>query len=129
MKVRDEIVATGKRNHEAYLASDHMDVYVATSMRERHEYQIVNKVINEVFANSGLAKLKLLCFDPTQAYCTDRIDKGLAEGLMLKRANARCIWRKKPILLERTRNWPAPSRRSGRSLYSDGTGWRRGTIC
>ncbi|HEX4796293.1 MAG TPA: hypothetical protein VH370_21060 [Humisphaera sp.] len=86
VKIKDEVVAIGKRNHEAYLASDHMDVYVATSMRERHEYQIVNKVISAVFAHPGLTKLKLRCFDPTQAYCADRIDKGLAEGLMLKRA-------------------------------------------
>lgn len=86
LQLREEIVALGRRNHEAYLACDHMDVYVATSMRERHEYQIVNQVISQVFSNPELQKLKIRWFDPTQAYCLDRIDKGLAEGLMLKRA-------------------------------------------
>ena len=83
---REKVVAIGKRNHLAYLASDHMDVYVATSMRERHEYQMVNEVVKEVFSCPELAKLKIRWFDPTQAYCEDHIDKGLVEGLMLKRA-------------------------------------------
>jgi hypothetical protein len=55
-------------------------------MRERHEYQVVNKVVADVFADGRLKKLKLRWFDPTQACCEERIDKGLAEGLMLKRA-------------------------------------------
>jgi hypothetical protein len=83
---RGRIVGMGRRNHQAYLASDYMDVYVATSMRERHEYQIVSRVVQEVFQHPALLHLKLRWFDPTQAYCEDRIDKGLAEGLMLKRA-------------------------------------------
>jgi hypothetical protein len=83
---RERIVGKGRRNYQAYLASNHMDVYVATSMRERHEYQIVSRVVQEVFQQPALLDLKLRWFDPTQAYCDDRIDKGLAEGLMLKRA-------------------------------------------
>lgn len=83
---RDDLIGKGIRNHEAYLASDHMDVYVATSMRERHEYFIVNKITEKIFADDRLKELKLRWFDPTQAYCQDRIDKGLAEALMLKRA-------------------------------------------
>jgi len=83
---RERIVEKGRRNHQAYLVSNHIDVYVATSMRERYEYQIVSRVVQEVFHNSALLHLKLRWFDPTQAYCDDRIDKGLAEGLMLKRA-------------------------------------------
>jgi len=86
IRARDRIVEKGCRNHQAYLASNHMDVYVATSMRERHEYQIVSRVVQEVFHHPALLRLKLRWFDPTQAYCEDRIDKGLAEGLMLKRA-------------------------------------------
>ncbi len=83
---RERIVEIGKRNHKAYLVSDHMDVYVATSMRERHEYQVVNRVAKDVFSQPVLEELKIRWFNPTQAYCEDRIDKGLAEGLMLKRA-------------------------------------------
>lgn len=82
----NRVLAKGKRNHEAYLASDHMDVYVATSMRDKHEYFIVNRISDKVFADKRLVDLRLRYFDPTQAYCSDRIDKGLAEALMLKRA-------------------------------------------
>jgi len=83
---REKIIEKGRRNHQAYLASNHMDVYVATSMRERHEYQTANQVINDVFKKPLLQELNLRWFDPTQAYCEERIDKGLAEALMLRRA-------------------------------------------
>jgi hypothetical protein len=83
---RQAVVATGMRNHEAYLASDHLDVYVATSMRERHEYLLVSDLTTQIFSQEKLVRLKLRWFDPTQAYCADRVDKGLAEALMLKRA-------------------------------------------
>lgn len=76
----------GRRNHHAYLASDHMDVYVATSMRAPHEYLAVNRMANQIFSSSTLSELNPRYFDPTQAYCSHRIDKGLAEALMLKRA-------------------------------------------
>lgn len=85
-EIQDQVVLTGKRNHEAYLASDHMDVYVATSMRERHEYQVVSETIAQVFGAPCLNDLKIRWFDPTQAYCDNRIDKGLVEALMLRRA-------------------------------------------
>lgn len=84
---RREIVEVGRRNHDAYLASDHLDVYVATSMRKRHEYLQVHEWTREIFEeNQALETLKLRWFDPTQAYCEERIDKGLSEALMLKRA-------------------------------------------
>lgn len=83
---RKGIVERGIRNQEAYLTSDHLDVYIATSMRERHEYFWVNRIIKEIFNHATLKPLKLRWFDPTQAYCRNRIDKGLAEALMLKRA-------------------------------------------
>ena len=83
---RKSLVEKGARNHSAYLVSDHLDVYVATSMRERHEYLMVYETARAIFRHSYLARLKLRFFDPTQAYCLDRIDKGLAEALMLKRA-------------------------------------------
>ena len=85
-KLRKEIVKIGVRNQDAYLASDHLDVYVATSMRKRHEFLMVNDLANKIFNQGELSELNLRWFDPTQAYCGDRIDKGLAEGLMLKRA-------------------------------------------
>lgn len=85
-KKRIEIVKRGEINHNAYLASDHLDVYVATSMRERHEYVYVNRIIKKIFQHDILAPLKLRVFDPTQAYCKNRVDKGLSEALMLRRA-------------------------------------------
>lgn len=85
-KYRKSIVKKGEKNYEAYLSSDHLDVYVATSMRQPHEFVIVNKLAKKIFEHEILKPLKLRWFDPTQAYCKDRIDKGLAEGLMLKRA-------------------------------------------
>lgn len=84
---RERVVGRGKWNQICYLTWDHMDVYVATSMRQRHEYLLVNRVIAELVRSEELASLKLRVFDPTQAYCTDRIDKGLSEALMLKRAS------------------------------------------
>lgn len=83
---RQAIVGSGIRNHQAYLASDHLDVYVATSMRQRHEFLVVHELTQQIFDQPQLRRLKPRWFDPTQAYCGDRIDKGLAEGLMLKRA-------------------------------------------
>jgi hypothetical protein len=76
----------GVRNQNAYLVSDHLDIYIATSMRRRHEYLEVADFARQVFDREELKSLKLRWFDPTQAYCPDRIDKGLSEALMLKRA-------------------------------------------
>ena len=83
---RVAIVDKGTRNNRAYLASDHLDVYVATSMRERHEYLQIADFTKAVFGHKTLKDLKLRFFDPTQAYCRERIDKGLTEALMLRRA-------------------------------------------
>ena len=85
-KVLARVLKQGVRNHRAYLISDHIDVYVATSMRRRHEYLEVAAFTNNVFKCEPISGLNLRWFDPTQAYCSDRIDKGLAEALMLKRA-------------------------------------------
>jgi hypothetical protein len=55
-------------------------------MRRRHEYLEVAEFTKRLFNQPRIKPLKLRWFDPTQAYCSDRIDKGLAEALMLKRA-------------------------------------------
>jgi hypothetical protein len=85
-KKMSNAIKLGEKNQIAYLSSDHLDVYVATSMRKPHEYISVSNVINKIFYSTELTDLKLRWFDPTQAYCRDRIDKGLSEALMLKRA-------------------------------------------
>lgn len=84
--ILEDIRARGLRNQHAYLVSDHLDVYVATSMRRRHEYVEIAQFTKRLFEQEPLRDLKLRWFDPTLAYCVDRIDKGLAEALMLKRA-------------------------------------------
>jgi hypothetical protein len=76
----------GWLNTSHYLAADFMDVYVATSMRERWEFEDVNNFVRKLSANPNLNDLKLRYFDPTQSHLDYRIDKGLIEGLMLKRA-------------------------------------------
>lgn len=85
-RVLERVQENGTRNHRAYLSSDHLDVYIATSMRRRHEYIEVAEFAQQLFKQDLLSSLNLRWFDPTQAYCPDRIDKGLAEALMLKRA-------------------------------------------
>ena len=77
----------GIRNHEAYLTWDHMDIYVATSMREHHQFYSIAKITDKIFKDDRLKSMKLRWFDPTQAFCLSRLDKGLTEALMLKRAN------------------------------------------
>jgi hypothetical protein len=85
-KHRDATIAKSLENQRAYLTSDHLDVYVATSMREKHEFVATKSLVTSIFAHPMLEPLKLRWFDPTQAYCADRIDKGLSEALMLRRA-------------------------------------------
>lgn len=84
--ILEDTIAKGRQNHKAYLACDHLDVYIATSMRQRHEFAMISRLTREIFADRALHDLRLRYFDPTQAYCDNRIDKGLAEALMLRRA-------------------------------------------
>jgi len=85
-KRRLEVIEIGKRNQIAYLTSDHLDVYIATSMRLKHEFISVSRTVQQLESQNILKDLSIRFFDPTQAYCENRIDKGLSEGLMLKRA-------------------------------------------
>lgn len=86
LKESEQYKKIGIDNHYSYLASDHLDIYIATSMRHPHEYVFVNELADEIFSSHYLNDLNLRHFDPTQAYCKSRIDKGLSEALMLKRA-------------------------------------------
>jgi hypothetical protein len=64
-----------------------MDVYLSTSMRYRWDYEETAEFIENVFEkNTDLKGLNIRYFDPTQSLCQNRIDKGLVESLMLKRA-------------------------------------------
>ena len=76
----------GESNFRKYLTFDHMDVYVATSMRKKKDYISVGTFIKEVFSDPRIKPLKLRYFDPTQSYSKSRFCKGLIECLVLKRA-------------------------------------------
>lgn len=84
--VLTDVRSRAGRNQDVYLTWDHMDVYFATSMRKRWEYEDLFDFVNQLMERSEIADLKLRHFDPTQAYTDNRVNKGLVEGLMLKRA-------------------------------------------
>ena len=75
------------RNLSRYLAADHLDVYVATSMRTDADYVSVNNFVTTLFTHERIRPLKLRYFNPTQSWIDDRVAKGLIEALMLKRAS------------------------------------------
>lgn len=81
-----EVRRIGMENLHVYLCSDEMDVYVATSMRDIEDFYFVGTITKRLFTKPELADLKLRYFDPTQSFCENRIEKGLAESLMLRRA-------------------------------------------
>jgi transcriptional regulator with XRE-family HTH domain len=83
----EETQDTALRNLARYLAADHMDVYVATSMRTSADYISVNHFVNLLFSHERIRPLKLRYFNPTQSWVDDRVAKGLVEALMLKRAS------------------------------------------
>jgi hypothetical protein len=84
----------GIKNTDIYLTWDHMDLYFATSMRKRWEYEDLFRFVNSVMeeerlsqaGNKTLRELNVRHFDPTQSFDKNRINKGLIESLMLKRA-------------------------------------------
>lgn len=82
----EKVRETATRNQDIYLTWDHMDVYFATSMRKRWEFEDLFDFVNGLMNEPALQGLNLRHFDPTQAFTKDRVDKGLVESLMLKRA-------------------------------------------
>ena len=75
------------KNFSYYLSADHMDVYVATSMRSDADYVSVNHFVKHLFDHHKVRQLKLRYFNPTQSWVDDRIAKGLVEALMLRRSD------------------------------------------
>lgn len=74
------------QNQNTYLTWDHMDVYFATSMRKAWEYEDLYDFIKKLMSSAELEDLGVRYFDPTQSYADNRVNKGLVEALMLKRA-------------------------------------------
>lgn len=86
-KEMQELEKIATNNTNIYLIWDYMDIYVATSMRESWEYEDVYEFVNMIFNHKDIKNYNLRFFDPTQSWVKDRIQKGLVEALMLKRAS------------------------------------------
>lgn len=82
----EEVRAIATRNTDVYLTWDHMDIYFATSMRKKWEYEDLHDFVNSLMKRKDFQGLNVRYFDPTQSYDAGRISKGLVESLMLKRA-------------------------------------------
>jgi hypothetical protein len=79
----------GMVNTHRYLSLvTEMDVYVATSMREKPQFLEVAASCREIFDQNALKKLNLRYFDPTMSAAAGHEDKGLIECLMVKCAKA-----------------------------------------
>jgi len=61
-----------------------LDVYVATSMRNRQDFRNMADTCDKIFTESSLKKLNLRYFDPTLSAAGGHEDKGLIECLMVK---------------------------------------------
>ncbi len=61
-----------------------LDVYVATSMRNRQDFRKMAAFCEEVFGDEKLRALQLRYFDPTLSAAAGHEDKGLIECLMVK---------------------------------------------
>ncbi len=76
-------------NTDMYLSMvGDLDVYIATSMRNRDDFREMADFCESVFGNDQLRTLKLRYFDPTLSAAEHHEDKGLIECLMVKCAKA-----------------------------------------
>lgn len=62
---------------------EELDVYVATSMRDRQDFRDIATFCEQVFAKPELEALKVRYFDPTTSAASGHEDKGLIECLMV----------------------------------------------
>jgi hypothetical protein len=65
-----------------------LDVYVATSMREREQFLDLARMCRSIFETNDLKKLNIRYFDPTMSAAEGHEDKGLIECLMVKCSKA-----------------------------------------
>ena len=61
-----------------------LDVYVATSMRNRQDFRDMANACEKIFSDQRLKDLQLRYFDPTLSAAGGHEDKGLIECLMVK---------------------------------------------
>jgi len=75
------------KNTEYFLSMvNDLDVYVATSMRDRSDFRKMADLCEKVFRAPSLKRLTLRYFDPTVSAAEGHEDKGLIECLMVKSA-------------------------------------------
>ena len=73
------------QNTKLYLSAvGELDVYVATSMRDRQDFHTMADFCDSVFGSRELRKYDLRYFDPTLSAAENHVDKGLIECLMVK---------------------------------------------
>lgn len=61
-----------------------LDVYVATSMRNREDFRAMSRNCTTIFRSENLQPFRLRYFDPTNSAADSHEDKGLIECLMVK---------------------------------------------
>ena len=66
---------------------DDLDVYVATSMRNRDDFRKMAEFCDDIFSSTRLKDFSLRYFDPTLSAASGHEDKGLIECLMVKCAS------------------------------------------
>jgi hypothetical protein len=77
------------QNTEYYLSIvNELDVYVATSMRNRQDFREMSRNCTTIFNEEKLKPFRLRYFDPTNSAAESHEDKGLIECLMVKCAKA-----------------------------------------
>src|ERR1700722_1166684 len=75
------------KNTEYFLSMvNDLDIYVATSMRDRSDFRKMADFCEKVFRAPTLKELNLRYFDPTVSAADGHEDKGLIECLMVKSA-------------------------------------------
>lgn len=83
----EEARAAALRNTDYFLSMvNDLDVYVATSMRDRADFRKMGDFCDKVFRSTALKHLTLRYFDPTVSAADGHEDKGLIECLMVKSA-------------------------------------------
>ena len=79
--------AKATQNTSLYLSlCNDLDVYVATSMRNKKDFMEMANFCDEIFGSLENKKIKLRYFDPTISAADSHEDKGLIECLMVKSA-------------------------------------------
>jgi hypothetical protein len=81
----DRARPTALRNTELYLSMvQDLDVYVATSMRNREQFRQMATFCDNIFSHPSITHYNLRYFDPTLAAARGHEGKGLIECLMVK---------------------------------------------